>query len=130
MIQNCSLRDELSAAAMSGDQDALRTLLGAMPRDLPADVRRRERDRRIRRLAGILMSLCPGWSDHRVAQVLAYAGSAIESGAGLHGRKVDGLDATDRELLAHDIRAILQFAPQRADGTRWPRWRRILDILS
>src|SRR5262245_58631144 len=127
----CALRDELITAALGGDGEALRKLVQAMPTDIPAELRRRERDERIRRLAGLLMAQYPGWTDHRIATVLAAAGNVIDAGAtALHGRRFDGLDDADRAYLAVEVASMLRWCPSRAAGSRWPRLRQILNIIS
>jgi hypothetical protein len=127
----CALRDELISAAMAGEGEALRKLILALPADLPADLRRQERDRRIRDMAGRLMAGYPSWTDHRVAKALAAAGSAIEAGAtSLHGPDFDPVDNIDRAYVALQISSMLRWCPSRRDGSKWPRLRQILNIIS
>jgi hypothetical protein len=126
----CALRDDLLKRWRAGDVDALAVLLGAVPVDLPSQVRRRERERRIARLAEWLFVALPGSKTNAIATLIADAGDRLDRGRGLDGERFDRLTAAERHELEREVRAILIWAPARQDGARWPCPRTIHGIVS
>jgi hypothetical protein len=126
MIFACALRDDLLAAAWSGDPEARRLLTFALPADMPWAIRKAYRDAQIRALAAQLF----GWLNTRkvdpVAQMIALAG--LQSHAGF-----TELRGYEFDLLVDDERAYLMTAVtstiSRIGDVTWPKKRQISEIL-
>jgi hypothetical protein len=114
----CVRRDALLERLAWLDPETRRLVELSLPRDLPRQAAIAGRDGHIRAAAELLRAAQPGISDHAVALALQRAGDRIA--AGLRS----GL-AADAE---HCLRDAFRWAPERADGTRWPRWRQILRL--
>src|SRR5205085_1585105 len=122
----CALRDRLVARARAGDPVALQALLMLLPDDAPPSFCRAERDRELRQLADELFAAHPSMTLHGAATLLAAAGDRIEGGRRtLTGKAFDMLEPAEARELADQVAAILDYAPSRHDGRRWPSWRQI-----
>lgn len=106
---------------------ALRTLLEALPPELPPAVVRRERDRRLRELSNPLLRV---YRPKRVAIIMAELGAAAEAG---RPPRLTGIDPSLRAEVAlaqREIARLLEFLPTRAGGRRWLTQRQLFDIIA
>ena len=129
-IFNCALKDEV-LARLKGEPDDLRLVEMALSKDFAADVRRNERDKRIRSIAARLRAVMIGASDRRLAAIVAAAGAMLQiKDRGLDGAVFDGLAQSERAALAADVRSVLRWAPPvGAHGDRWPKARHVFSII-
>jgi len=104
-------------------------LFSAVPRDLPAAVRRRARDRRIKTLGVSLRGAIPGISTYEVARLPAAAGASIDGGHRSAVQELPMLAVDELAQVDSEILEILGYSPARQDGARWPRWRQIFAII-
>jgi hypothetical protein len=126
-----SLRDDLAGLARAGDLAALETLIAALPPELPAAIRRRQRDIEIRRLAADIAALLPGASARRGARVVAAAGARIEAGhSSLSGAEFASFTSGEAAAIASRIALILEYAPAGCTGIRWPGPRQVARIIT
>ena len=126
----CALREDVLRRAFEGDPAAQRLVRARFPTAVPADLRRAERDARIREMAADLWAALPNARPHRVAAILREAGASLERGRGLSDRSpFNALDCEARAALEREIRAILEWAPPHA-GNRWPALRQLLVIIA
>jgi hypothetical protein len=125
------LREDILHRAFAGDPEAQRLVRQVFPIKVPADLRRAERDRRIRAVASELWAALPGASTHRVAAILRAAGASLEEcGRGLSDREpFNALDREARAALEREIRAALEWAPAHR-GNRWPALRQLIAIIA
>jgi hypothetical protein len=124
----CVRRDELLARARAGDQTALAVLERLLPRHLPARELLRQRDESIREIAARLRADQCARSERQLAKILTLAGARLRSP---RGRLPDlapfqGLDHEERDALARDIRAILDWSR----SLDWPREDRMRQIIN
>jgi hypothetical protein len=123
------LREDILHRAFAGDPEAQRLVRRVFPVEVPADLRRAERDRRIRAAAADLWAALPGATTHRVAAILRTAGDALERGRGLSDRSpFNALDREARTALEREIRVALEWAPPHG-GSRWPSLRQLIVII-
>jgi hypothetical protein len=127
--KSCPLREALFARARAGDQHAIERLLSSYPAELPAAIKRAERDDRIRAIGRFLAATWPRTSTYRIAQIIAAAGAALDCGHRTAERHLRTLNCDEMVGIEAEIRGILEWSPVRHDGSRWPRTRQIFAIL-
>ncbi len=126
-----SLRDELIDRARAGDLSALDILVGALPRELSASIRRTQRDIEIRAIATGIAALLPGASPRRISGIIAAAGGRIEAGF----QRIDGspefapFTTAEAAAIVSRIAPILAWTPPGRTGIRWPGQRQVARIL-
>ncbi|MBO6679166.1 hypothetical protein [Parvibaculum sp.] len=123
------MRDKLMARAQAGDEQAIRILLAAVPKDIPRALARSLRDEEIRRLALWLAGRVPDLTPHGAAKIISFAGSAVAKGDPLVGRTYAMLERDERAALADRLKQILAWAPATKRGASWPGVRQTQDIL-
>src|SRR5438132_7218083 len=107
-----TLRDHLVYLARAGDLAAFDILIGALPVELPASIRRAQRDIEIHRIAAGIRGELPGASCRRIAGMIAAAGAHLEGGhRGLSTcPECRWLTAAETATLAAAIGRILEWA--------------------
>jgi hypothetical protein len=126
----CNLRDDLLHNVEGLDPATRRLLRLALPPDLPPSACRFARDETIRSLADKLRAAIPGISTRALAEMIAAAGRWIEGGGQTLDMPLGCLDDAERVAVAAEIRRALSWMPPRPQGSRWPSWRRITDIIA